>query len=533
MTKGKDSAKSKETNRDNSNKQNPSPRRVRVIAPSGGWINAGLILAGLAVLVALCYLPLLDYFFSQDDFGLMYNSRYEPARAIEASFGSSATYFRPLTRFAYFAVAYRVFGMRPVPYHVVSLVLHLCTSLLLYVLLRRLRLSAAPAVVATGLFALSVAFFHVVGWISCVQQAAAALFFLLAIVLAVDALRECSGKKRIMSVVAYLLALLSIEQIFVAPALVFLIAVLGLTGRRFSVRATIKFLWPHLLLAGVYLAVRFFWKGLPHGGTLRFVSETNVLENLAVYFGAMYDFWPDVSNLIPNHPVKLVPSHVIFGGLVVYHLARRRLSSVIFGLVFVLFTLLPLLFLQGHYFYYHTYVPAFGAIYLFGLALEDLFTLLARLRIHTRRRQLLVSAMAILVIATFSFQKVRENEKRAVDRKVWKQASFVLRRAQMAEAAYHDLKAKAGDMTGISEVHMVYLPPGRKKGIVTRDRDLYWALGAGAAVNLFFTESDFEVIIERSTLGMRGWETEQSRVFFYDDNGNCFTYREIMGGGVK
>jgi len=504
----------------------PTPAGDIAQLPDDGQTGPDIVLAILAILVAVCFFPLLRYFFSQDDFYLIYRSTHDAGDVLASTFGSSSHHFRPLTKTFYFAGAYRIFGLHPLPFHVVSLVLHLYNSLLVYTLLRNLRLSAAPAGVSTALFALSVAFFHAIGWISCIQQLAGALFLLLTIFLAITALRNRSMTYRILSVVTYVLALLSMEQTFLAPLFVFLIAVFALTGRRYSIASTWRVVWPHVLILCVYSAIRLLWKGVPSEGITRFAYGDNVIFNVAAYLSAMYTYWPDVSNQIPYRKLSMTPSHYILLTLVIYNVVRLRVRAVVFSLVFMLATLLPALFLLGHLFYYHTYIPAFGAIYLIGLAIEDMFALMGRAQPRTRW-QLVVATAVIVAIAVVSSWKVRVIESRTIDHRTRPMGSFVLRRAIIAKAAHRDLTAKAGDMTGVRRVDMVFGWPGRER-TGGRPRDLYWAFSNGYAVRVFFDEYDLEDVQLQSVWAPEEYqEGPDRRVFFYDPAGNCYTYDEM------
>lgn len=487
------------------------------------------VLTGLAVLVVICFFPLLRYFFSQDDFHLLYRSTHETGDMLGVSFGAVPHHFRPLTKTFYFAAAYRAFGFNPVPYHVVSLVLHLCNALLVYTLLRKLRLSAAPAVCAVALFALNVAFFHVIGWITCIQQLAAMFFMMISINSAVDAMEKRTPGKQVVSVLTYLLALMSLEQVFLAPVLIWMIAAFGLTGRRPPTTTVFRVLGPHFLLLAAYAGMRIFLKGVPESGTSAFYYQRNILVNVTMYTAALYDFWPEVGNLIPYKRLSLTPSHVVLLVLAVYNIVRKRIGHTVFALTFVLVTLLPALFLRSHYFYYHTYVAAFGAVYLIGLTAEDLFALVHRRLPKEPSRQMLVSVAVILVVAGLSCHKVRWNERRVTAPRTRKYGSFVLRRAMIAEKTYRCLIEKAGDLRGVRRIHIGRGAP--EYGIRSSEpRDLFWAYSNGLAFNLFFEGIDVELERGGQPEHFRNLQSEQSRVLFYDNEGNCYTVDEVLAG---
>jgi hypothetical protein len=370
------------------------------------------LLAGLVVLVVFCFWPLTGYFFAQDDLWLMRVSANDLGEQLSRTFGPAPHHFRPLTKFIYFAAAYRAFGLNPMPHHLVSLLLHVANTLLVFVLLRRLRVPFSPALVVAGLFGMNAAFFHAVGWISCIQQLMGTFFMLLSIVLALAAIERGHAGRLYLATFAYLLALMSVEQTFLAPVIVSAVLVMGLAGGRHTLRRSFTALWPHYLLLSAYLVMRLL-KGVPGDGRTRFHYGTNILENVSAYAGAMVDFWPDVGTVITLNPLAVTVPQGIFAALIVYHLARRRWREVIFGIGFSVVTLLPALFLVRHYFYYHTYVAAFGALYLGALALRDLWKGLERLRLGGRTRHLIAPVVCLVIIAALSSTKVRHNARRA------------------------------------------------------------------------------------------------------------------------
>jgi hypothetical protein len=332
--------------------QLPEPIDTRVIAA---------ILAGLLVVIAICYLPLMRYFFAQDDFMLIYASTYNLGEELAKTFGPVPYHFRPLTEYLYFAGTYGLFGLDPVPYHIMSLLVHLCNTLLMYGVLRGFRITVAPALVSTALFGLSVAFFHIIGWITCIQQLVPETFILLSLLFVARGLKNESAGPLYLSAGAYILALFSGEQSALLPGAIALIVLFGLAGGRLSIRDTVRRTWPHFVILILYIANRVFWKGMPSEGRAKFEYGSNIFDNLVTYLGASYDFWPNVIQLITFDSFKLRISHIILAALVIHHLRKRRYGAVFFGLAFILAMIAPTLFLVRHYFYYHTYASAFGA----------------------------------------------------------------------------------------------------------------------------------------------------------------------------
>jgi hypothetical protein len=162
-------------------------------------------------------------------------------------------------------------------------------------------------------------------------------------------------------------------------------------------------------------------------------------------------------------------------------------------------------------------------MYLFALALDDFFGM-AMMSAH--RARVVVTAVVVVGIFVGSYSMVRLNFKRATDPATWEDASFVIRRATIGKRIHQDLLAKAGDTRGTRTVHMVYFV--REKGRAGGgDRDLFWALGNGAAVALTLGDPSIEVNLDLDPKLLYRGETATSRVFLYDRVGRVYTLAEM------
>ena len=108
------------------------------------------------VALALCiWSRIFDVWFAQDDFRWLHR----------AGAGAASLSPRVLSMGLYFQAMRSVFGLRPEPYHLVQLVLHVATMLLLYSMLQR-RVSETAAVLAAASFVTAPALFDSLHWIS-------------------------------------------------------------------------------------------------------------------------------------------------------------------------------------------------------------------------------------------------------------------------------------------------------------------------------------------------------------------------------
>jgi len=487
------------------------------------------VIGALAVLAAACFYPLFKYYFAQDDFMLFHWATQEPRWFLERIFGRDATYFRPVTMFGYFAAAGKLFGARPLPWHLLSFFLSIVNVGLAYALLIRLRVSRPAAELGAATLCFNLAFFHVVGWITCTQQLLATTFTLGAVYCWCNAL-EGRRRAQLLSLVCYLAAGLSLEQTYFLPVVLLVMAVTGVGGSATGYRRAFGQLWPHLTVMVALLAFRLLWKGTPDGGHAAVGVDWHLLVNLWKYLAALVDYFPEVPGRL-EAPAVFSPRPLAIPVLVLYHLMRGRKREVLFAGTFMIAMLAPALTLRDHAFHYHTYVAAFGAVFLLALLFEDLLGALAR---WSRPRVSLpwaVSATAILALALAASLNVRRIERSAVLAKhlPWQeQTSFVLHRALLAADARGHILAKVHMPERIRTLRLALFVP--RQGVVDREhRDMLWALGYGTLANVVLGRR-FDVRFDYSAKDLAtlaGEDTLEERVLLYDPYGNIYTPGEL------
>jgi hypothetical protein len=478
-------------------------------------------LAALFVSVVVCFFPLLTYFFAQDDFTLMFKAWRDGWGAVADYFQHKPGMFRPLTKAAYFGAMHGLFGLNPTPFHAVSMVVHLANTVLVFVLMRQLALSRPAALVAATLFGLSVAFFHVIAWISCIQQLLGQLFMLSALVWGMEHAQGRPAGARWYSLAAYVLALLSAEQTFGVPVILVLYAWLkpSPAPERGGVRGALVAFAPHLAVMAVYLLFMGVWKTAPSEGGYAFAFGANVAVNLMTYMGWSLQFGASLPSWMQNSSVPWSVSHVFVLVLIVYQLARRRWRETAFGVTYFLVAVLPTLFLTGHTYFLHTYIPAVGVLYLIALFVDDLVDL-SWLRTAAVRLSFL--GVVLAAMTTVSFVMVRNNEKLTMFDTDNVQRSFVQRRASIAKNVYDDLNDMKPFDEHVEKVYLVYAREGgREEGLWNND-NVMAAMGWGSMLPLVYERPDLETVFKVMGDAVEGRELMNADVYFYDDIGNLF-----------
>jgi hypothetical protein len=474
-------------------------------------------LALVGALCLACYYPVTKYYFAQDDFILLANAVFDRDETVGATFGGGSDLFRPLTKVLYFEAAHAAFGMNAFPYHLISILLHVVNVVLVFLVLRRFRIDRLSSVVVSALFAFHAGFFDVLAWISCVQQLAGQAFMLAGFLLGIRAMAAKKPLPAAAALVCYALALLSLEQAYALAPILFLYAfarektVPAAARARRALRDTA----PYLVVMAIYLAYMAAVKGIPEDGPYRFHFGSNVLSNLLTYLdwalaiSVVMPFFVDVS------PSGLTAAHLVIALLAVYNVAKGRKRIVFFGSAYYLLTILPVLFLEGHTFYLHNYVPAVGLALLVAPVIGDLF------EVVRRGGPRLVPGTAVLIVglaAAICFTKVRANETSYVRPDLPIPKNFVLRREVIARNFHDNLMAKTRGQRPPEKFFLVYGGP----------KDWYMdnvvaALGRGDALRLFFSKSDLEVSFHGKGDTLGGYDPASSGLFYFDYLGRLMT----------
>jgi len=211
--------------------------------------RAALCLVGLFLLV---YAPDIGHGLVRDDFGWIRHSRLVDGRTLADLFQTNVGFYRPLVMVS-FAIDYAIWGLRPFGYALTNLLLVIANAGLIFVLARRLTLSAAAALVAAAVWALN---FHGINvsliWLSGRTALMVTLFSLLAAI-------AFAARRRISTVVFTLMAMLCKEEAVVLPVLFSAVAFLEDAGWRAPVAAAGKVsrrIWPVWLALAIYFPLR-------------------------------------------------------------------------------------------------------------------------------------------------------------------------------------------------------------------------------------------------------------------------------------
>jgi protein O-mannosyl-transferase len=249
-----------------------SPVPPGIFASSISFLSflAGGMLAGLTF---LAYFPSLGGGFILDDKVLLTQNPL-----IKASNGlfelwcttKGADYW-PLT-YSTFWLEWRLWGMNPMGYHVVNVVLHICCCFAIWAILRKL--SVPGAFFAALLFALHSVNVESVAWISQRKNLMAMVFFLLSILWYLKSeehsspLRQKMDRWYWLSLLAFLAAMLSKGSVAILPLLLILI----LWWQRPLSWRDLLLILPFFAIAAILTAINIWFQSHGTGGAFRQVS---------------------------------------------------------------------------------------------------------------------------------------------------------------------------------------------------------------------------------------------------------------------
>lgn len=498
-------------------RKNNAPRKNTEIA-GPFYLKPAVLIATVSVLILVCFFPITKYYFAQDDFILLKRAAYEGSSSLAQFLGSTPGQFRPLSKVAYFVAMYRLFDLNPFPFHVVSLLLHVFNVILFFRLLTKLKIATSPALAATALFGLSVTVLNVVGWISCVQQLLGECFMLLSLLYGLSALQKPCLRNTVLSIVAYVLAVMSMEQTYAVPLILFLIAFNNsvVNSGAGKIRDAAGKTAPHLTAFVLFLGFMLFWKGIPSSGDYTFILGGNVVANLMTYLDRVFQFsviFPFQANVAS---AGITASHLFFFALVFYNIARGRGKQTLLAIAIFTLTMLPALFLENHVFYLHLYIPSLGILYLLALAFDDFFELLARWNAKVAAHTILG---VFLIVSVMSYTAVRTNETSYVRSDFEFPNNFVFRKAVIAKNALEAAEKKTNwtpingnlYLISISDIDGWY-----SKNVVA-------ALGRGDAFRLFYDDPGLKVVFLNKGETIQGYDSERSLILIFDDKGHLYT----------
>jgi len=276
------------------------------------------------------------------------------------------------------AVDYRIGGLDPRVYHATALILHVMVCWVLFLLLRRLGLTALEALFGTLLFGLHPLRVESVAWVSERKDLLCALFFFGAMYFYQGRLNGRSRGAYALCLASFILALASKPMAVTLPLVLLL---QDFAARRPWSRALLVEKIPFFLLAAATAAAAWLAQkhAMPPAGVSDLLSNCLIavrgtafylLKSVwAVRLSAFYPYPDRIGILEPQFLVSIVVLALLAAAVI---LAARRSRTPAFAALFFLITLMPVLKIvpigNAAAADRYTYIPSLGLVFLGGLA---------------------------------------------------------------------------------------------------------------------------------------------------------------------
>ncbi|MDQ6693251.1 MAG: hypothetical protein M3014_02345, partial [Chloroflexota bacterium] len=317
----------------------------------------------MPILAVVAYITVLRVGLLADDFVLLFSA--ETNKLTPQLFLPSPgwVFYRPISFLLTWQLGWTLWGANPLPYHIISLLLHAANSLVLGLWLATATKRQGLGFLAAGLFAVFPLHLEAVGWIASQWDEWAALFGLLSLwlftlwwievwVSRVGATRSPTGAK---SKATYLMALLCYGLgIFSKESLISWIFIMGMAAwlvtpimkRQHLVKIALA-LVPFAGMLALNLALRFFtWGGMGGYSNVRTDYPSFFWDGITYALGLMLSPINRLSvGVVVSQVVGAFSALGLLVALVLF--GRRVVRLLLFSATWILLTVLPVLNLFG------------------------------------------------------------------------------------------------------------------------------------------------------------------------------------------
>jgi len=346
----------------------------------------------------ILFLPSLFTFYTHDYFFLLKISRASSLGGFLNFFNftqgpEGLGVYRPLTTQAFYYLSNSVFNLNPLALHVISFATFFLVIYLVYKLVNTIAKNNSIALFAAFLYATSATHYGHLYYLASYQELGLAVFCLLAVVFFIKFARKGNSKHYFLSIIAYVLALLSKETAIVIPGILVLVyGFLRLNKEKVvSIKKSVLVVLGFVIILLIYLYFHYFLYGLAQGESYiwdfspRFINTLfwyglwsfNLPEMLVDFVGPGLKFNP---NLFRFWSKEIVPIFLLFGTVtasisylvvkVRNKLKKKDFQIIIFSLAWFVLTLIPVLFLPLHKFTYYLTLPLIGVVFAISYLIE-------------------------------------------------------------------------------------------------------------------------------------------------------------------
>lgn len=307
-------------------------------------------------------------------------------------------YYRPMVMIS-FIIDTAIAGQSSMMYHLTNLIIHCIVTLLLFQILIKLEFTRNVSLIAALLFAVHPLNINAVSWIVGRNDLLLALFSMLSFLLYVKYKETNKAYLLVLSLFAYLFAMLSKEAGFLVPVPILLYEILIRSDKKFKLK-NIYSLFYFALPAIIYLLLR---KYAAHIIVRDETSFSSFVQNIYILFEylakTVYYFYIDPLPM-KNNTLTAIGVMVVLLLTAFFFMIRKNkeYKKYLFGFLIFLVFVLPALFVRpisddGEFNYIdcRMYLPLFGLMILSAVIVENIAPYIKR------------SIKIIILIAAFSY----------------------------------------------------------------------------------------------------------------------------------
>ena len=288
-------------------------------------------------------------------------------------------YYRPLGMQIPFYILQTIFGIHPLPFHILTFLTHGINIFLVYQLINRLTKNTFSALLSAYLYGTSAVHYTPFYWSATYAFVLGPTAFFLSCLLLWSFLKTKNLSTYILSLLVFTSGLLINETVFVMPLIMGMVIVfIGKSTR--PLRYLIPFLLPVVLLA----FSRFYYFRPPTAGVYQLGVKSSLLSNLKAYL--LFSFnWPEEMkaqfiNFLKVNPlfiadfynyylvfvITLLLNLSVFFLLPYFFAALKKIkipvSITVTGMLWFAAGLLPVIFFSDHVFSYYLPISLIGLI---------------------------------------------------------------------------------------------------------------------------------------------------------------------------
>ncbi len=353
-----------------------------------GKIGAFLV---IAFVLLWLYGDSLNLYFFLDDFRTMEESRIASVSDFVESFnpvhygaypGGRAPIYRPLSTFIYFSAMQALAGFNPFYFRVVNLVLLGLISLMIYEVILALSENRMTAFSGSVLYSLNAAHALTQLWISCASELMSTLLATISFYAYLLWTRRGKSRYYAISLLAFVLGLISKEMSIVVPGFLFLFEILYVRPlERKELRPLVRRLFPFFVIGCAYVVFWLYFLGST-AGPYRISIGLFVLTNLFRYLSwAVNTYLVGLLGVSPTDslahgyaasesPWWLISLKLLVVISVLLYLSVKNTwqvkKEVLFSLGWFVIGLLPILFAPGRLQHYYLLLPNVGLAVMLG-----------------------------------------------------------------------------------------------------------------------------------------------------------------------